>query len=265
MLQNNRFLWIALILALVVIVFLGVLLVLNQQPQQVIIRVTASPAPTQPPATATSAPQSASGTIDPAARHKDLPPFTVLNPDTYDFHSGATFETIGDPITGQERRLAIPEGWSYVGDWRTPPFMNLCDAKACVDMEISWLQGKWGLALENVRLQPDTTYIVKVAYTPDLSPAEEATWFIGDVGFSGKIYVTDGTVTDLPRLSIVEPEADRTEKTWIIRTDKAVPTIRLEVYVYSRWANIEGSVILNEIAIETAPSDDYDADRRIEF
>jgi hypothetical protein len=265
MLQNTRFLWIVLSLALIVIIILGGLLVLNQQPQQVIIRVTASPIPTSVPPTSTPPPPAALGAIPADELHKNLPSFTVLNPDTYDFHSGATFETIGDVYTGQERRLAIPDGWEYVGDWRTPPFINLCDDKACVDMEISWLQGEWGLALENIRLQPDTTYIVKVAYTPDLSPAEGATWFIGDVGFSGKIYVTDGTVTDLPRLSVEEPQGDRTEKTWIIRTDKVVPTIRLEVYAYSRWATVEGSLIWNEVSIQTAPSDEYGEDRLIEF
>lgn len=191
--------------------------------------------------------------------HKDLDPFTPVNKN-HTLDGPPNTIQIGDPAV-QVRTLAIPPLWTYAGDTlnHLPPYFynrdcNTADDQACYEVLPDYVAGEFCLAEDNIPLEGDTRYIVKIrAERVDLSAAPGSTWVNGDVGVFARLWVTDGTHVTLREQPLAQ-QRNKAEWIWPIESDKRYPTVRLDACFRIRWAAVVGVIVLDDIEIITAPA-----------
>jgi hypothetical protein len=160
------------------------------------------------------------------------------------------------------RRVVIPVNMDFInnmfitrpnGDedcgW-LPPFIY--QHPGGLNVEPGWLCGTFALG-ESVNLVPGR-YILKIGYDKiRLSPTAGETWLNGNITAFPELYTTTGNSFHFVPQALPQRDDDL-EQIWVIEVKTP-----LTAYIQWSWhiehASIEGSFVVDQLRVETAPSD----------
>jgi len=220
------------------------------------ITATFMPPPAEPPPTITpymtNTPivgQPPNSTL-PAVTPDFTPTREVILPET-SINDNPYFNDIGVTLGNSNRIQDIPRNWSYVanrGSVGLDPFVFR--RSYGYRFEVSYINGWFGFS-QNVPLQSNQLYILKVVYTEELN-LTQGTYQQNPIYFSGFIQGNSSVTLPISNINI-SSGGEAQEALWVFRPTRTF-LATFEVWFYTLYPSYQGALNIRSIEIIPLPS-----------